>query len=197
MEDYMLHSLRSSKSLQLKCLQMRGEERQTEGVVRGENDGSLLSVNWAIDCPLSGIYDCSFFWSFEQHASLCVCMCVRSFRFICVPGESTSVSNKSDLFPGTLERECMAAYWYYKREDWKQVFASSLSHLYKRHSRTQTKVAELPQSNLVRAGFAVLRDCVAVKTHCWPGIEISPGLSRLSTSCSVSFHPFALHISFF
>ena len=53
------------------------------------------------------------------------------------------------------------------------------------------------QSYFVKAGFAVLRDCVAVKTLCWPGIEIPPEPPLLSTSCSASFHLSALHISFF
>lgn len=33
------------------------------------------------------------------------------------------------------------------------------------------------QSNFDEAGFAVLKDCAAVKTQCWPEIEIPPGLS--------------------
>lgn len=69
------------------------------------------------------------------------------------------------------------------------------------HTYTHTKSLSLlfgaHQFNFVKAGFAVLRDCVAVKTQCWPGTEILPALSRLSTSCSASFHLSALHISCF
>lgn len=69
------------------------------------------------------------------------------------------------------------------------------------HTYTHTKSLSLlfgaHQFNFVKAGFAVLRDCVAGKTQCWPGTEILPALSRLSTSCSASFHLSALHISCF
>lgn len=65
------------------------------------------------------------------------------------------------------------------------------------HTNSVNFLCGARQSEFVKAGFAVLKDCVAVKTLCLPGIEIPPGLSLLSTSCFASFNLSALHISFF
>lgn len=167
--------------------------------VSGGSDGLLLSVNWGMIALFQAFMIAVSVEALKrglQHC--CVCVCVSVFALcdsFVLSGDSVSVSNEGEwsflLHVRVRVHGCLMIL------QMRRLKGSVRFDIIALIQEGTHRLTGAHQSNFAKAGFAVLKDCVAVKTRCWQGTEIPPALPRLSTSCFASFHLSARHISFF
>lgn len=90
----------------------------------------------------------------------------------------------SDLFSGI----------YYSLSAWMANDTTDDIITLTQYTCTNNRTSSVVHLSPTLLKLVLLCDCVAVKTPCWPGIEIPPGLFLLSTSCSASFHLCSPHL---